>query len=89
MIACYFVIPSSSKKDGVLFLAESKYHNYMMQQLDLDIHSHDTTEVEEYLRGQTNSKVVLPEIGDNAKLVGAALSEVDGVKVSQVFLYAR
>ncbi len=85
MIACFFVIPGSSRKDGVLFLAESKYHSYMMQQLDLDIHSHNTTAVEEYLRDQTNSKVVLPELGDDAKLVGAALSEVNGVKVSQVF----
>ena len=39
----------------------------------------------EYLQDQTNSKVVLPEIGDDAKLVGAALSEIDGMKVSQVF----
>ena len=85
MIVCLFVIPGSSKKDDVLFLAESKYHSYMMQQLDLDIRSQDPAAVVEYLRSQTNSKVVLPEIGDDAKLVGAALSEIDGVKVSQVF----
>ncbi len=85
MIVYFFVIPGNVKKDDVLFLAESKYHNYMMQQLDLDIRSQDHEEVVEYLRGQTNSKVVLPEVGDDAKLVGAALSEIDGVKVSQVF----
>ena len=85
MIVCLFVIPGSSKKDDVLFLAESKYHSYMMQQLDLDIRSQDPVAVVEYLRSQTNSKVVLPEIGDDTKLVGAALSEIDGVKVSQVF----
>ncbi len=85
MIVSLFVIPGSSKKDDVLFLAESKYHSYMMQQLDLDIRSQDPAAVVEYLRGQTNSRVVLPEIGDDAKLVGAALSEIDGVKVSQVF----
>jgi hypothetical protein len=85
MIVYLFVIPGNAKKDDAIFLAESKYHNYMMQQLDLDIRSQDPAIVEEYLRGQTNSKVVLPEIGDDAKLVGAALSEIDGVKVSQVF----
>lgn len=85
VIVSLFVIPGSSKKDDILFLAESKYHSYMMRQLDLDIRSQDPAAVVEYLRGQTNSKVVLPEICDNAKLAGAALSEIDGVKVSQVF----
>ena len=85
MIVYLFVIPGNVKKNDVLFLAESKYHNYMMQQLDLDIRSQDPATVVEYLSGQTNSKVVLPEIGDDAKLVGAALSEINGAKVSQVF----
>lgn len=85
MIVYFFVISGNAKKDNLLFLAESKYHDYMMQQLDLDIRSQDPTVVVEYLRGQTNSKVALPEVGDGAKLVGAALSEIDGVKVSQVF----
>jgi hypothetical protein len=85
MIVYFFVIPGHLKKDDVFFLAESKYHNYMMQQLDLDIRSQDPETVVEYLRGQTNSRVVLPEIGADAKLVGAALSEIDGVKVSQIF----
>ena len=85
IIVYFFVIPGASKEDDLLHLAESKYHNYMMQQLDLDIRSQDPEEVVEYLRRQTDSKVVLPEIGDGATLVGAALSEVDGAKVSQVF----
>ena len=85
MIVCLFVIPDSSKKDDAFFLAESKYHNYMMQRLDLDIRSQDHATVVEYLQDQTNSKVILPEIGDDAKLVGAALSEINGAKVSQVF----
>jgi len=85
ILVYFFAIPGNVKKDDVLYLAESKYHNYMMQQLDLDIRSQDPATVVEYLRGQTNSKVVLPEIGGDTKLVGAALSEIDGVKVSQVF----
>jgi len=51
MIVYLFVIPGSSKKDDVLFLAESKYHSYMMQQLDLDIRSQNHEEVVEYLQG--------------------------------------
>ncbi len=85
ILVYFFVMPGNVKKDELLFLAESKYHNYMTQQFDLDLRSQDPAAVVEYLRGQTNSKVVLPEIGDDAKLVGAALSEIDGVKVSQVF----
>ena len=85
MIVYFFVIPGNSKKDDVLYLAESKYHNYMMQQLDLDIRSQDADTIVKYLRDQTNSRIVLPEIKDDVTLIGAALSEVDGVKVSQVF----
>jgi hypothetical protein len=85
MIVYFFAMSGNLKKEDILYVAESKYHNYMMQQLDLDIRSQDPEIVVEYLRGQTNSKVVLPEIGDDAKLVGAALSEIDGIKVSQVF----
>jgi hypothetical protein len=85
MIVYFFVIPDNLKKDDVLYLAESKYHNYMAQQLDLDIRSQDPETIEKYLQKQTNSSVILPEIKDDVTLIGAALSEVDGVKVSQVF----
>jgi len=85
VIVYFFVMMGNVKKDDLLFLAESNYHNYMMQQLDLDIRSQDPETVVEYLREQTKSGVALPEIGDDAKLIGAALSEIDGMKVSQVF----
>jgi hypothetical protein len=85
MIVYFFVIPGNLKKDDVLYLAESKYHNYMMQQLDLDIRSQDPETIEKYLQKQTNSSVILPEIKDDMTLIGASLSEVDGVKISQVF----
>lgn len=88
IIVYFFVISGKSMKDDLLYLAESKYHDYMMQQLDLDIRSQDPETVEEYLRGKTHSKVVLPKIGNDVKLIGAVLSEIDGVKVSQVF-YTR
>ena len=51
----------------------------------MDIRSHDPETVVEYLRKQTNSSIVLPEIRDDAKLIGAALSEIDGVRVSHIF----
>jgi len=79
------VVPGNLKKGDVLYLAESKYHNYMTQQLDLDIRSQDPDTIVKYLREQTNSNVILPEIKGDVTLIGAALSEVDGVKVSHVF----
>jgi hypothetical protein len=85
MIVYFFVIPGNLKKGDILYLAESKYHNYMMQRLDLDIRSQNSETVAEYLRDHTNSNVVLPKIGGDTKLVGASLSEIDGMKVSQVF----
>ncbi len=85
MIVYFFVASGNLKKDDVIYFAESKYHNYMTQQLDLDIRSQDPETIEKYLQKQTNSGVVLPEIKDDVTLIGASLSEVDGVKVSQVF----
>ncbi|ODS32245.1 MAG: hypothetical protein SCARUB_02639 [Candidatus Scalindua rubra] len=86
LIVCFFVIiPGNLKKNDFLYLAESGYHNYVMQQLDLDIRSRDAETIEKYLQKQTNSSVILPEIKDDVSLIGVALSEVDGVKVSQVF----
>jgi len=85
MIVYFFVVPGNLKKDDVLYLAESKYHDYMMQQFDLDIRSHDPGTIVEYLRKQTNSRLVLPAMKDDVSLLGAALSEIDGVRVSQIF----
>ncbi len=85
MIVYFFMVPGNLKKDDVLYLAESEYHNYMTQQLDLDIRSQDAETIEKYLQKQTNSSVILPEIKDDVTLIGASLYEIDGVKVSQVF----
>ena len=57
----------------------------MEQQLDLDIRSQDPETIVTYLRKQTNTNVVLPDIKEEVPLIGAALSEIDGMKVSQVF----
>ncbi len=85
MIVYFFVIPGNWKKSDLLYLSESGYHNYMTRQLDLDIRSQDPETIEKYLQNQTNSSVALPEIKEDMQLIGAALSEVDGVKVSQVY----
>ena len=85
LIVCFYMIPGNLKQDDVIYQAESKYHKYMEQQLDLEIRSQDSGKIVEYLRDQTNSNVVLPEIKQDVQLIGATLSEVDGMKVSQVF----
>ncbi|MFQ5687311.1 MAG: anti-sigma factor family protein [Candidatus Scalindua sp.] len=85
MIVYFFVIPGNLEKDDALYLAESKYHNYLMHQFDLDIRSQDPETIVKYLRKHTNSNIVLPEIKDDVRLVGAALSEIEGMKVSQVY----
>ncbi|MHC4267247.1 MAG: anti-sigma factor family protein [Planctomycetota bacterium] len=85
LIVYFYMIPGNLKKNDVIFKAESKYHEYIEQQLDLDIRSQDPGKIVEYLRDQTNSNVVLPEIKQDVQLIGATLSEVDGMKVSQVF----
>ncbi|MCP5006858.1 MAG: hypothetical protein GY941_23365 [Planctomycetes bacterium] len=85
LIVGFYMIPGNLNKNDVIYQAESKYHEYMKQQLDLDIRSQDSGKIVEYLRKQTNSNVVLPEIKQDVQLIGATLSEVDGIKVSQVF----
>ncbi len=85
LVVCFYMIPSDLRQNNIIYQAESKYHKYMEQQLDLDIRSQDPGKIVEYLREQTDSNVVLPDIRGDAQLIGAALSEVDGMKVSQVF----
>lgn len=85
MTVYFFVSQGTLKKDDALYLAESKYHDYLMQQLDLDIRSQDPDTIVKYLRKQTNSSVVLPEIKDDVQLIGASLSEIEGAKISQVY----
>jgi hypothetical protein len=85
LIVCFYMIPGDLRQNDVIYQAESRYHKYMEQQLDLDIRSQDPGKIVEYLREQTNSYVVLPDIKEDAQLIGAALSDVGGIKVSQVF----
>lgn len=85
MLVYFFVVPGNVKKDDLLYLAESRYHDFMMQQLDLDIRSQNSDTIVEYLRKQTNTRVVLTAMKDGVSLLGAALSEIDGIKISQIF----
>ncbi len=85
LIVCFYMVPGNLNKNNVIYQAESKYHKYMKQQLDLDIRSQDPGKIVEYIRKQTDSNVTLPDIKEDAQLIGAALSEIDGIKVSQVF----
>ncbi len=85
LIVCFYMIPGNLNKNNLIYHAESKYHKYMKQQLGLDIRSQDPEKIVEYFRKQTNSNVTLPDIKEDAQLIGATVSEIDGIKVSQVF----
>ncbi len=85
LIVCFYMIPSDLRQNDVIYQAESKYHKYMEQQLDLNILSQDSGKIVEYLREQTNSNIVLPDIKEDVHIIGAALFEVGGIKVPQVF----
>ena len=85
LIVSFFVISNSLKKDDILYLAESEFHNYLMKKLDPDIRSQNVKAIAEYFQDQTGLSVTLPAIKENVQLVGAALPEINGVKVPLVF----
>lgn len=85
LLVYFFAFQTNLKKNDVILLTESKYHDYIMKQFDLDMRSQDAREIVEYLQGQTGLNISLPGIKENVQLVGAALSEVNGVKVPLAF----
>ncbi len=85
LIVSIFVIPTYVKKSSIPYFAELTYHNYLMQEPELEIRSRDVKTVENYLRKQSKSEVLLPKVKDGVFLIGASLSDLDGTKVSQVY----
>ncbi len=85
LIVSFFVISNSLKKDDILYLAESEFHNYLMKKFDPDIRSQNVKAIVEYFQIQTGLSVTLPAITENVQLIGAALPEIKGVKVPLVF----
>lgn len=94
LIVGFFVIQNNLKRQAVLkalpqnvllTLIETKYHDYMMKKIALDMRSRNARKIVEYLQKQTGLSVRIPGIKENVQLIGATLSEIDGVKVPLVF----
>jgi hypothetical protein len=85
LIICFLVIPGNLKKNDALYLAESEFHNYLMENLDPDIRSQSVKSIIEYFQNQTGLSVTLPAIKEDIQLIGAALPRIKGVQVPLIF----
>ncbi|MFQ5962736.1 MAG: anti-sigma factor family protein [Candidatus Scalinduaceae bacterium] len=85
LIVSIFVIQSNLKKNDVLYLAESKFHNHITKPFEPDIRSQDNEVIMEYFQSKTNLNITLPGIEEGTQLVGASLSEINNAKVPMVF----
>ncbi|MCP5004518.1 MAG: hypothetical protein GY941_11365 [Planctomycetes bacterium] len=85
LVVCFLIIPANLRRCDMIHFAESEYHNFLTQSTDLDIRSRDADTVEKYLQKHSNSRVSLPEMQGVVSLIGATLSDVGGISVSQVF----
>lgn len=81
----FLVISTSLKKDDILYLAESEFHNYIMRKLNPGIRSQNAEEIAEYFQNQTGLNITLPVTKEEVQLVGAALLRIKGVKVPLIF----
>ncbi|MCR4318769.1 MAG: zf-HC2 domain-containing protein [Candidatus Brocadiaceae bacterium] len=68
LIACFFVIQNKLKKNNIFYLAESKYHDYMMKQLVPDIRLQNAREIIGHFQNQTGLSVTLPGIEENIQI---------------------
>lgn len=71
LIACFFVIQSKLKKNNIFYLAESKYHDYIMKQLVPDIRLQNAREIIGHFQNQTGLSVTLPGIEENIQVQNA------------------
>lgn len=71
LIACFFVIQNKLKKNNIIYLAESKYHDYIMKQLVPDIRLQNTREIIGHFQNQTGLSVTLPGIEENIQVQNA------------------
>lgn len=71
LIACFFVIQNKLKKNNIFYLAESKYHDYMMKQLVPDIRLQNVREIIGRFQNQTGLSVTLPGIEENVQVQNA------------------
>ena len=85
LIVSFFVIQSNLKKNDILYLVESEFHNYQTKQFEPDFRSQNVNAIVEYFQNQTGLSVTLPAIKEDAQLVGAALHKINGVEVPLIF----
>ena len=71
LIACFFVIQNKLKKNNIFYLAESKYHDYIMKQLVPDIRLQNAREIIGHFQNQTGLSVTLPGIEENIQVQNA------------------
>ncbi len=68
LIACFFVIQNKLKKNNVFYLAESKYHDYIMKQLVPDIRLENAREIIGPFQNETGLNITLPGIEENIQI---------------------
>ncbi|MGR3218800.1 MAG: anti-sigma factor family protein [Candidatus Anammoxibacter sp.] len=85
VVAGFFTIQNYSEKNSFFHVVESRYHDLLMKQLETDIRSHDAEAIAGYIQDKTGLHVKLPDVRDNAKLIGAAISTVNNKDVPLVF----
>ncbi|MBU6391170.1 MAG: zf-HC2 domain-containing protein [Planctomycetota bacterium] len=68
LIACFFVIQGKLRKNNILYLAETKYHDYIMKRLDPDIRFQDTKSMLGHFPNQIGLNVTLPGVEQNIQL---------------------
>lgn len=71
LIAYFFVIQNTLKKDNIFYLTESKYHDYIMKQLVPDIRLQNAGEIIGRLQNRTGLSVILPGIEENMQIQNA------------------
>lgn len=68
LIACFFVIQNKLKKNNIFYLAESKYHDYVMKQLVSDIRLQNASEIIGHFQKQIGLSITLPGIEENIQI---------------------
>lgn len=68
LIVDFFIMQTNLKEKNVLYLAEIKYHDYVMKRLDLDIRFQDTKSMLGRFPNQISLDVTLPGVEQNIQL---------------------
>ncbi|MGR3318820.1 MAG: zf-HC2 domain-containing protein [Candidatus Anammoxibacter sp.] len=85
IVASFFTIQNYREKNSFLHVAESRYHDLLMKQLETDIRSQDAAAIAGYIYDRAGLNVTLPDVKGNAKLVGAKISTINNKEVPLIF----